>query len=222
MRLPKPPEPGEGRHAHRTGLHPRRSVGGRAAPVATRRWTAAVAVQRGARPRPRPDGGGRTKRWQAAAVELRLRPVGQPIRSGAHRLGPWGAPIGSAALSPRAAGPSPPEASLQEALSALRLRTRSTTRSTPWHTPCRPGCRPSRHGSATTHPIDPSRPPSGQHHARYGRGAMAAPRPILLTPPGPRQVSIMLDTGAFHCFMCAQLALLLHLPVPLAQGPVPG
>ena len=128
-------------------------------------------------------------------MELRLRPVGQPIRSGAHRLGPWGAPIGSAALSPRAAGPSPPEASLQEALSALRLRTRSTTRSTPWHTPCRPGCRPSRHGSATTHPIDPSRPPSGQHHARYGRLPLLHVCSACPPAPPPRSVGARPRSG---------------------------
>ena len=43
---------------------------------------------------------------------------------------------------------------------------------------------------------------------------------VVWTSAGPRQVTIMLDTGATHCFICAQLASLLHLPVSSAPGPM--
>ena len=42
---------------------------------------------------------------------------------------------------------------------------------------------------------------------------------FLWTPSGPRRVTVMLDTGATHCFVCAQLADLLKLPQGSAPGP---
>jgi len=42
---------------------------------------------------------------------------------------------------------------------------------------------------------------------------------FLWTPSGPRRVTVMLDTGATHCFVCAQLADLLNLPQGSAPGP---
>ena len=41
----------------------------------------------------------------------------------------------------------------------------------------------------------------------------------IWTPSGPRRVSILLDTGATHCFVCAQLVALLQLPPGSSSGP---
>jgi len=42
---------------------------------------------------------------------------------------------------------------------------------------------------------------------------------FVWTPTGPRRVTLMLDTGATHCFICAQLALALSLPTSSVPGP---
>ena len=42
---------------------------------------------------------------------------------------------------------------------------------------------------------------------------------FIWTPAGPRRVTLMLDTGATHCFICAQLARLLQLPTSSIPGP---
>ena len=42
---------------------------------------------------------------------------------------------------------------------------------------------------------------------------------FIWTAAGPRRVSVMLDTGATHCFIDAQLALTLRLPPSSARGP---
>ena len=42
---------------------------------------------------------------------------------------------------------------------------------------------------------------------------------FIWTPAGPRRVTLMLDTGATHCFICAELARTLSLPVSAAPGP---
>jgi hypothetical protein len=39
------------------------------------------------------------------------------------------------------------------------------------------------------------------------------------TSAGPRQVTLMLDTGASHCFICAELARALQLPASVTPGP---
>ena len=39
------------------------------------------------------------------------------------------------------------------------------------------------------------------------------------TSAGPRRVSVMLDTGATHCFICARLAAALQLPPSQTPGP---
>ena len=41
----------------------------------------------------------------------------------------------------------------------------------------------------------------------------------IWTPSGPRRVSILLDTGATHSFVCAQLVALLQLPPGSSSGP---
>jgi len=41
----------------------------------------------------------------------------------------------------------------------------------------------------------------------------------IWTPSGPRRVSVMLDTGATHCFVCTQLAVALGLPLGSTAGP---
>ena len=43
---------------------------------------------------------------------------------------------------------------------------------------------------------------------------------VVWTPAGPRQVTIMLNTGTTHCFICAQLVSLPALPVTSAHGPI--
>ena len=42
---------------------------------------------------------------------------------------------------------------------------------------------------------------------------------FIWTPAGPRRVTLMLDTGATHCFICAELAHALRLPVSSTPGP---
>ena len=42
---------------------------------------------------------------------------------------------------------------------------------------------------------------------------------FIWTTAGPRRVTLMLDTGATHCFICAQLARALNLPVSSDPGP---
>ena len=42
---------------------------------------------------------------------------------------------------------------------------------------------------------------------------------LLMTEHGPRQVSILLDTGATHCFICQKLAAALALPASGEPGP---
>jgi hypothetical protein len=42
---------------------------------------------------------------------------------------------------------------------------------------------------------------------------------FVWTPTGPRLVTLLLDTGATHCFICAQLARALRLPVSSTPGP---
>ena len=41
----------------------------------------------------------------------------------------------------------------------------------------------------------------------------------LWTPQGPRQVTVLLDTGATHCFICARLASALGLGQSGQPGP---
>ena len=111
--------------------------------------------------------GGRTKRWQAAAVELRLRLVGPRIRSGARSpAGPMGTADRVCCTVPAGCWPQPPGG-------------------VPSRGPQRPAAADQIYDSvdALAHAMQTRLP------------TLAAPRPILLTPPGPRQVSIMLDTG---------------------------
>ena len=42
---------------------------------------------------------------------------------------------------------------------------------------------------------------------------------FIWTPSGPRRVTVLLDTGATHCFICADLATLLNLPLGSGPGP---
>ena len=42
---------------------------------------------------------------------------------------------------------------------------------------------------------------------------------FLATPQGPRRVTVLLDTGATHCFICARLAATLGLPPSAHPGP---
>jgi hypothetical protein len=43
---------------------------------------------------------------------------------------------------------------------------------------------------------------------------------LLSTPQGTRRVTILLDTGATHCFICARLAAALALPLSGQPGPL--
>jgi hypothetical protein len=43
---------------------------------------------------------------------------------------------------------------------------------------------------------------------------------LLWTAQGPRRVTILLDTGATHCFICARLAAALGLPLSGQLGPL--
>ena len=42
---------------------------------------------------------------------------------------------------------------------------------------------------------------------------------LLATPQGTRRVTVLLDTGATHCFICARLAATLGLPPSAHPGP---
>ena len=42
---------------------------------------------------------------------------------------------------------------------------------------------------------------------------------VLATVQGPRQITVLLDTGATHCFICARLATTLGLPLSGQPGP---
>ncbi len=48
---------------------------------------------------------------------------------------------------------------------------------------------------------------------------IAGPGSTQWTPSGPCRVSILLDTGATHSFVCAQLVALLQLPPGSCPGP---
>jgi hypothetical protein len=80
----------------------------------------------------------------------------------------------------------------------------STSRSTPWRTRFRRSCPHSRLGAAATRRDPPCKPlVSGW----------------AWTPAGPWQVTLMLDTGASHCIICAELARALQLPASATPGP---
>ena len=162
----------------------------------------------GRRPRQQPDRGARRRVGRRRRGSFTLTPWGPGSGQGwrppdsAPRMDPLGAPNGPAAPLPRAAGPSPP-------------------RSVPSRSSWRPAAADQVYDSveALAHALQAQLPtftPWQRHDPSFKPIVSGA----VWTSAGPRQVTIMLDTGATHCFICAQLASLLHLPVSSAPGPM--